>query len=75
MIGIGAAFDYHTGRKRQAPRWMRTSGLERSFRLFTEPRRLWSRYLIKGPLFLMLLLLETLGVRQYRWSSIRGEGE
>jgi len=65
LIGVGAAFDYHAGLKRQAPRWMRGSGLEWSFRLLTEPRRLWSRYLINGPLFLSLLLLQTLGVKQY----------
>ena len=66
MIGVGAAFDFHAGLKRQAPRWMRRSGMEWSFRLLTEPRRLWSRYLIGGPLFLSLLFLQTLGVKQYR---------
>jgi len=40
LIGVGAAFDFHTGRKPQAPRWMQRSGLEWLFRLLTEPRRL-----------------------------------
>jgi N-acetylglucosaminyldiphosphoundecaprenol N-acetyl-beta-D-mannosaminyltransferase len=66
MIGVGAAFDFHAGLKKQAPRWMRASGLEWSFRLLMEPRRLWSRYLINGPLFFTLLFLQTLGVKQYR---------
>ena len=46
MIGIGAAFDFHAGVKFQAPRWMRSSGLEWLFRLLTEPHRLWKRYLV-----------------------------
>jgi N-acetylglucosaminyldiphosphoundecaprenol N-acetyl-beta-D-mannosaminyltransferase len=65
LIGVGAAFDYHTGRKRQAPRWMQRSGLEWLFRLLMEPRRLWRRYLINNPSFVVLILLQTLGLR--RW--------
>ena len=52
LIGVGAAFDFHAGAKRQAPRWMQRSGLEWSFRLASEPRRLWKRYLVNNPLFL-----------------------
>ncbi|GAB4522567.1 MAG: WecB/TagA/CpsF family glycosyltransferase [Anaerolineales bacterium] len=44
LIGVGAAFDFLSGRKPQAPRWMQRSGLEWLFRLATEPRRLWRRY-------------------------------
>ncbi|HET7468287.1 MAG TPA: WecB/TagA/CpsF family glycosyltransferase [Gemmatimonadales bacterium] len=44
LIGVGAAFDFHAGVKRQAPRWMQRSGLEWLFRLGQEPRRLWRRY-------------------------------
>jgi N-acetylglucosaminyldiphosphoundecaprenol N-acetyl-beta-D-mannosaminyltransferase len=44
LIGVGAAFDFHAGTKRQAPRWMQRSGLEWLFRLTQEPRRLWRRY-------------------------------
>lgn len=44
MIGVGAAFDFHSGRVRQAPRWVRQRGLEWLFRFAMEPRRLWSRY-------------------------------
>jgi len=60
MIGVGAAFDFHAGVKKQAPRWMQRSGLEWSFRLLTEPRRLWRRYLINNSLFLWMILLEAL---------------
>jgi len=58
MIGVGAAFDFHAGIKKQAPRWMQKTGLEWSFRLVTEPRRLWRRYLINNSLFLWMILLE-----------------
>ena len=60
MIGVGAAFDFHAGVKRQAPRWMQRSGLEWSFRLLSEPRRLWRRYLINNPLFIWMVLLQAL---------------
>ncbi len=60
LIGIGAAFDFISGRKRQAPRWMQRSGLEWLFRLATEPRRLWRRY-SQYPHFLWLVLLQELG--------------
>jgi N-acetylglucosaminyldiphosphoundecaprenol N-acetyl-beta-D-mannosaminyltransferase len=51
LIGVGAAFDFHAGVKRQAPRWMRRSGLEWLFRLLAEPGRLGRRYLINNPSF------------------------
>ena len=51
MIGVGAAFDMHSGRTLQAPKWMQRSGLEWFFRLITEPRRLWKRYLLNNPAF------------------------
>jgi N-acetylglucosaminyldiphosphoundecaprenol N-acetyl-beta-D-mannosaminyltransferase len=54
MIGVGAAFDFLAGTKRQAPRWMQRSGLEWLFRLCTEPRRLWRRYAFIVPGFLIL---------------------
>lgn len=65
LIGVGAAFDFLTGRKRQAPRWMQRSGLEWLFRLLTEPRRLWRRYLVNNPLFVLLVLVQALGLRRY----------
>ena len=51
MVGVGAAFDFLAGTKPQAPRWMRESGLEWLFRLGTEPKRLWHRYLVNNTLF------------------------
>jgi len=65
MIGVGAAFDFHTGRKPQAPRWMQRAGLEWLFRLLTEPRRLWKRYLINNPVFVMLIIAQLIGILQF----------
>jgi N-acetylglucosaminyldiphosphoundecaprenol N-acetyl-beta-D-mannosaminyltransferase len=53
MLGVGAAFDYHAGTLRRAPRWMQTIGLEWLFRLACEPRRLWRRYLVTNTLFIV----------------------
>jgi len=55
MIGVGAAFDFHTGRVRQAPRWMMKMGLEWAFRFAMEPRRLWARYVVHNPRYVVLM--------------------
>jgi N-acetylglucosaminyldiphosphoundecaprenol N-acetyl-beta-D-mannosaminyltransferase len=65
MVGVGAAFDIHTGRVRQAPRWMRESGLEWFYRLVKEPRRLWRRYILLGSDFVWNVSLELLGLRRF----------
>lgn len=60
LVGVGAAFDFHAGLKRQAPRWVQRSGLEWAFRLASEPRRLAGRYLKNNPRFAWLVVAETL---------------
>jgi len=65
LIGVGAAFDFHTGRVPQAPRWMQGAGLEWLFRLWQEPGRLWYRYLVYNPLFVFLVTAQALGIRRY----------
>ena len=65
MIGVGAAFDFLSGRKPQAPGWMQRNGLEWLFRLLTEPRRLTGRYLKTIPAFLWLALLTATGLRSF----------
>jgi len=65
VIGVGAAFDLNSGRLMQAPRWMRENGLEWLFRLAVEPRRLWKRYLVRGPVFVWNVGLELLNVRRF----------
>jgi len=51
LVGVGAAFDFHAGLKRQAPDFLQRLGLEWAFRLSQEPRRLWRRYLRYNPRF------------------------
>jgi N-acetylglucosaminyldiphosphoundecaprenol N-acetyl-beta-D-mannosaminyltransferase len=65
LIGVGAAFDFHAGLKKQAPRWMQRSGLEWLFRLMTEPRRLWKRYLVNNPKFILAVAMQFAGLRRY----------
>lgn len=65
LLGVGAAFDFHSGRVRQAPRWMQRSGLEWLHRLGTEPGRLWRRYLIQNPRFVASTAAQLLGLRRF----------
>jgi N-acetylglucosaminyldiphosphoundecaprenol N-acetyl-beta-D-mannosaminyltransferase len=60
LLGVGAAFDFHAGEVRQAPRWMMGAGLEWLYRLSREPRRLWHRYVVLNPLFVFHLAKESL---------------
>jgi N-acetylglucosaminyldiphosphoundecaprenol N-acetyl-beta-D-mannosaminyltransferase len=66
LIAVGAAFDFHSGRVRQAPRWMQRSGLEWLFRLIQDPQRLWKRYVIGNPRFVALIL--------WQWIRHRSSG-
>jgi N-acetylglucosaminyldiphosphoundecaprenol N-acetyl-beta-D-mannosaminyltransferase len=69
---VGAAFDLHAGSKKQAPRWLQRAGLEWLFRLLTEPRRLWRRYLVNNPAFVWRILLQSTGVSPYDLNVRRG---
>lgn len=60
MIGVGAAFSFHSGEVSQAPRWMMKLGLEWLYRLLMEPNRLWKRYLLNNPCFVFLFTLQLL---------------
>jgi N-acetylglucosaminyldiphosphoundecaprenol N-acetyl-beta-D-mannosaminyltransferase len=64
LVGVGAAFDIHSGLKKQAPAWMRENGLEWLFRLVQEPKRLWRRYILYGSEFLFWVTLDLLGLRK-----------
>jgi N-acetylglucosaminyldiphosphoundecaprenol N-acetyl-beta-D-mannosaminyltransferase len=66
MVGVGAAFDFHTGRVRQAPGWIQRSGLEWFYRMCCEPRRLAKRYLKNNPRFLWKVFWQISGVKKYR---------
>jgi N-acetylglucosaminyldiphosphoundecaprenol N-acetyl-beta-D-mannosaminyltransferase len=65
LIAVGAAFNFHMGRVAQAPQWMQRNGLEWLFRLWQEPRRLWYRYLVYNPLFILLVLAQSMGLKRY----------
>ena len=64
MLGVGAAFDVHTGRIQDAPAWMKSAGLQWLHRLMQEPRRLARRYLVNNPLFVARILLQFAGLRR-----------
>src|SRR5690606_7268495 len=61
QLGVGAAFDFHAGRIKQAPSWLQDLGLEWLFRLAVEPRRLWKRYLYNNPRFIAYAAMQLLG--------------
>jgi len=65
LVGIGAGFDYLAGETKHAPDWMKNYALEWVYRLIQEPKRLWKRYLITNPLFILLNTLEFLKLKTY----------
>jgi N-acetylglucosaminyldiphosphoundecaprenol N-acetyl-beta-D-mannosaminyltransferase len=67
LLGVGAAFNFLSGTLPQAPKWMQERGLEWLFRLVVEPRRLAKRYLLYNPIFVYLVLRETIAL--YRAKS------
>ncbi len=65
LAGVGAAFDYHTGRIRDCAPWIKRAGLQWLHRLLQDPARLWRRYLINNPLFVYSITLQLSGLRSY----------
>jgi N-acetylglucosaminyldiphosphoundecaprenol N-acetyl-beta-D-mannosaminyltransferase len=65
LVGVGAAFDYHTGRIRDCSNWIKRSGLQWLHRLMQDPRRLWRRYLRNNPAFLWQVAWQISGLREY----------
>ena len=66
MLGVGAAFLMHTGRIADSPQWVKSAGLQWFHRLLQEPKRLWKRYLLDNPRFVILIALQLLGVTRGR---------
>jgi len=64
MFGVGAAFDFHTGRIRDCAEWIKGAGLQWLHRLLQDPRRLWRRYLRNNPAFLWQIGLQMVGLRR-----------
>jgi N-acetylglucosaminyldiphosphoundecaprenol N-acetyl-beta-D-mannosaminyltransferase len=73
QLGVGAAFDFLAGTKRQAPGIMQRAGLEWLFRLATEPRRLWRRYLRHNPRFVALFGIQVLRSKLGRGGVAQGD--
>jgi len=71
LVGVGAAFDLLSGRRKQAPRWMRERGFEWFFRLLQEPHRLWQRYLVYGAQFVAYVALESLRLKDFGAEGMR----
>lgn len=65
MVGVGAAFDFHAGAVKEAPRWLHSTGLQWVHRLMQEPRRLGKRYLVCVPSFLWQIALQLTGLRRF----------
>jgi N-acetylglucosaminyldiphosphoundecaprenol N-acetyl-beta-D-mannosaminyltransferase len=65
MVGVGAAFDIHTGRAQDSPDWVKSAGLQWLHRLLQEPSRLWKRYLINNPIFMYKMTSQLLGLTKY----------
>ena len=65
MVGVGAAFNFLSGRVKEAPSWMRNHNLEWAWRMVHEPRRVWRRVLVYGPQFASFAFLEVIGLKKY----------
>lgn len=65
MLGVGAAFDFHSGKVDQAPRWVQRSGFEWLFRVCKDPKRLWKRYAFGNSLFVSKIIPAMMGVKRY----------
>jgi N-acetylglucosaminyldiphosphoundecaprenol N-acetyl-beta-D-mannosaminyltransferase len=64
LIGVGAAFDLHTGNMKDSPVWMKRAGLQWLHRLSQDPKRLWKRYLVNNTLFIYSVSIQALGLRK-----------
>ena len=65
MVGVGAAFDFLSGNAKDAPDWMKRSGLQWFHRMVHEPKRLVRRYLASNPRFVWLTMLQLTGLKRY----------
>lgn len=65
MVGVGAAFDIHTGAIKDSPAWIKNAGLQWLHRLIQEPRRLWRRYLVNNPKFIYQAALQLLRIKRF----------
>ena len=71
MVGVGAAFDIHSGNTKDGPDWVKRIGMHWCYRMMKDPRRLAGRYLKNNPRFLGLLSLQMLGIKKFRLGDHR----
>jgi N-acetylglucosaminyldiphosphoundecaprenol N-acetyl-beta-D-mannosaminyltransferase len=69
MVGVGAAFLFHTGAIKDSPKWVKQAGMQWLHRLLQEPSRLWKRYLLNNPRFIFYVLLQVCGLKRYPLST------
>jgi N-acetylglucosaminyldiphosphoundecaprenol N-acetyl-beta-D-mannosaminyltransferase len=74
MVGVGAAFLFHTGAIQDSPQWVKQAGLQWFHRLLQEPSRLWRRYLVNVPAFLLKAALQITGLKNYPVMGPAGSG-
>lgn len=65
MVGVGAAFLFHTDAIRDSPAWVKRAGMQWLHRFLQEPTRLWKRYLRNNPLFIIYAFLQIIGWKRY----------
>lgn len=70
LVGVGAAFDFHTGRIQDSPAWVKRTGMQWLHRLLQDPKRLWKRYLRNNPAFLWKIALQLSGLQKYHLSKL-----
>lgn len=75
MIGVGAAFDIHTGSVKDAPQWMKSAGLQWFHRLCQEPSRLWKRYMFNNSAFLIQVAMQFMGIKRFELSHGESRGD
>jgi len=75
MVGVGAAFDIHTGHVNDAPQWIKNAGLQWLHRLCQEPSRLWKRYLLNNTAFVFRTVLQLTGLKRYELTSQQIAGD
>lgn len=73
FMGIGATLDFEAGNVSRSPKWISEMGLEWLYRLVSEPRRLWRRYLIEGPSFFWYVLLQLLDLYAEPFAEVEPE--
>jgi N-acetylglucosaminyldiphosphoundecaprenol N-acetyl-beta-D-mannosaminyltransferase len=73
MFGVGAAFDFHTGRIKDSPAWVKRAGLQWFHRVIQDPRRLWRRYLRNNSSFLWHISMQLLGLKKYPSTEALGK--